>query len=53
MNIKISEFISIGLFYEQEEVKKILQKLQNYLMRRCAVYLMESTDCCRLTGCCQ
>jgi len=53
MTIKISEFISTGLLYEQDEAGKILQKLQNYLMRRCAEYLMESTDCCRLTGCCQ
>jgi len=37
MNSKISEFISICLFYEQEEVEKISQKLQNYLIRRCAV----------------
>jgi len=49
MNIKISEFISIDLFYEQDDVEKILQELPSYLIRRCAVYLMKSTDYCRFT----
>jgi len=54
INSKISEFISkLSLFYEQGKVEKILQKLQNYLIRRCAEFLMESRDSCRLAGCCQ
>ena len=49
MNTEISEFICIGLFHEQDEVEKILQRLQNCLSRRCAVYLIETTECCRFT----